>query len=111
MCKLISKGVGRPSPSMIIAMIALIGVLSGSAVAASGVLEKNSVGSRQLKAKAVTTGKIANNAVNGAKVANGSLTGEDINIGALGTVRSADKAAEAGNSNTVGGHAADCPGE
>lgn len=110
MRNLISNRVGKPSPAMVIAVIALIGVLTGTAVAKS-VLDKNSVGSRQLKAKSVTTGKIANNAVNGVKVANGSLTGEDINIAALGTVRSADTAAQSGNSNTVGGHAAACPNE
>ena len=73
-------------------------------------LGKNSVGSRQLKAKSVTTGKIANNAVTGAKVANSSLTGADINLNALGTVPSATTAAQAGNANTVAGHAAACPG-
>lgn len=100
------KWIGRPSPAMVVAVIALIAALSGSAYAALG---KNSVGSRQLKAKSVTTGKIANNAVNGAKVASGSLTGSDINLDALGTVPSATNAASAANANTVGGHAASCP--
>lgn len=102
-----TKRIGRPSPAMIVAIIALIASLSGSAYAALG---KNSVGPRQLKAKAVTTGKIANNAVNGAKVANGSLTGADINLGALGTVPAATSAERAGNADTVSGHAAACPG-
>jgi hypothetical protein len=92
---------------MVIAAIALIAALSGTAYAALG---KNSVGSRQLKAKAVTTGKLADNAVNSAKVAKGSLTGADINVDALGTVPSAVNASNAGNSNTVGGHSASCPG-
>jgi hypothetical protein len=92
---------------MVIAVIALIAALSGTAYAALG---KNSVGSRQLKAKAVTTGKLADNAVNSAKVAKGSLTGADINVDALGTVPSAVSASNAGNSNTVGGHSASCPG-
>ena len=105
--KLGARKVGRPSPAMIIAIIALIASLSGSAYAALG---QNSVGARQLKKKAVTFKKIANNAVNGRKVANGSLTGEDINLAALGTVPSANPAAAAGNANTVGGHAAACPG-
>lgn len=100
------KHFGRPSPALVIAVVALICALTGTAYAALG---KNSVGSRQLKSKAVTTGKIANNAVNGAKVAKGSLTGDDINIGALGTVPTATSAASAANANTVGGHAAACP--
>src|SRR3954451_11185047 len=96
----------RPSPAMIVALIALVAALSGTAYAALG---KNSVGTRQLKAKAVTAGKIANNAVTSAKVAKGSLTGDDINVGALGTVPNATSAASAGNANTVSGHAAACP--
>ena len=99
--------IGRPSPAMVVAMIALIAALSGSAYAALG---KNSVGSRQLKRKAVTTGKIANNAVNGSKVASHSLTGSDINVGALGTVPSATEATHASNADAVSGHAASCPG-
>jgi len=98
--------IGRPSPALVVAVIALVAALSGTAFAALG---KNSVGSRQLKAKSVTGGKIANNAVTGAKVANGSLSGSDINIAALGTVPSAGSAANAANADTVGGHSASCP--
>jgi hypothetical protein len=101
------KWIGRPSPAMVLAVIALIAALSGTAFAALG---KNTVGSRQLKKKAVTTGKIANNAVNSAKVANGSLTGTDINVKALGKVPSAESADSASNAGTVGGHSAACPG-
>jgi len=98
--------IGRPSPAMVVALLALVFALTGTAFAALG---KNSVGTRQLKAQSVTTGKIANNAVNGAKVANGSLSGSDINLGALGTVPNATNAASADNANTVGGHSASCP--
>jgi hypothetical protein len=100
---------GRPSPAMVVAVIALIAALSGTAFAAHQ-LRKNSVGTRQLKQKAVTTGKLANNAVNARKVADHSLTGADINLGALGTVPAAVNAASAGEAGTVGGHAAACPG-
>lgn len=121
------RRIGSPSPAMVVAVIALIAALSGSAIAAIGngpvtadrkqktkkpsqpALARNSVGTRQLKSKAVTTGKLANNAVNGRKVARHSLTGEDINLGALGTVPSAANAANAGNADTVGGHGAVCP--
>ncbi len=97
----------RPSPALVIAIIALCAALTGTAWAALG---KNSVGSRQLKSKAVTTGKIANNAVTGAKVASNTLTGADINLNQLGTVPSATNAQSAQNAGTVGGHAAACPG-
>jgi hypothetical protein len=102
------KRAWMPSPAMAIAIIALIVALGGTALAAG--LGKNSVGSRQLKAKAVTGAKIANNAVNGTKVANGSLSGSDIDLNALGTVPNASASTEAGNANTVAGHSAACPG-
>src|SRR5262245_13389230 len=103
-----------PSPAMIVGIIALIIALGGTGFAAGFKLGKNSVGSRQLKAKAVTGSKIANNAVNGTKIANNSVTGDDINLSALGTVPSASSSGQAGNANTVGPpgheHAAVCPG-
>lgn len=102
------KRVGRPSPAMVVALIALVTALSGSAYAALRV-PQNSIGSRQLKANAVTNGKIANNAVTGGKVAPESLSGADINMAALGTVPMAANAEAAANANTVGGHAASCP--
>jgi hypothetical protein len=93
----------------VVATLALFLVLGGGSALAAATLGKNSVGSRQLKSKAVTTGKIAPNAVNGSKVANGSLTGADINLSLLGTVPTAVSATNAGNSNSVGGHSASCP--
>jgi hypothetical protein len=91
---------------MVVAIIALVLALTGTAFAALG---KNSVGTRQLKSKAVTTGKIANNAVNAAKVTDHSLTGAEINLAALGTVPKATSADSAANAGTVGGHSASCP--
>jgi hypothetical protein len=98
----------------VVAIIALIAALGGSAIAAKHhkklVLPKNSVGTRQIKSKAVTAGKIARNAVTAAKVADHSLTGSDINLSALGTVPSATNAAHAASADSLGGHAAACPG-
>jgi hypothetical protein len=105
------KRAKMPSPAMVVGIIALIVALTGTAFAGGFKLGKNSVGSRQLKAKAVTAQKIANNAVNGTKVANGSVTGDDIDLGKLGTVPNAGSSANAGNANTVAGHAAACPGD
>jgi hypothetical protein len=107
----VSKGnpngkLGLPSPAMVVAILALILALTGSAFAA---LAKNSVGTRQLKSKSVTTGKIAKNAVNSSKVADHSLTGQDINVGALGTVPHATSADAASNASAVNGHGASCP--
>jgi hypothetical protein len=92
----------------VMASIAVFIALSGSAYAALRV-PPNSVGSRQLKAKAVTGGKIANETITAAKVAEHSLTGQDINLPDLGTVPSAATATNATNAATVGGHAASCP--
>ena len=102
------KWLKRPSPAMVVAVLALICALGGTAYATSQ-LPKNSVGSRQLKKRSVTTGKIANNAVNSAKVANGSLTGSDINLNALGTVPDSKHADIADEAGTLAGHFANCP--
>lgn len=99
-----------PSPAMIVAIIALIVALGGTGFAAGFKIGKNSVGSRQLRPRSVTGSKIANNAVNGTKVANNSVTGDDVDLGKLGIVPSASSSAQAGNANTVAGHAAACPG-
>ncbi len=104
----------RPSPAMVVAIIALIGALTGTAWAVRTRIPKNSVGTPQLKAKAVTTGKIAPNAVNGSKVASGSLTGQDIDLSKLGTVPNATEAEKAGRASALVDsegklHSAGCP--
>jgi hypothetical protein len=102
----------RPSPALIISIIALIAALTSTAYAAK--LGKNSVGSRQLKSKSVTTGKIANNAVTGAKVAKGTLTGDDIKIDQLPSVPNAKEADHAKTADALiepnnEKHSAGCP--
>jgi hypothetical protein len=92
----------------VVASLALFCALGGGAYAAMRV-PPSSVGPRQLKAGAVTKGKIAKEAVVAAKVAEHSLTGAQIDLSALGTVPAATDATDAGNANTVGGHAASCP--
>jgi hypothetical protein len=84
----------RPSPSLVISILALVVALAGTGYAAVN-LPKNSVGAKQLKRNAVTTAKIRKNAVTGAKVRKRSLTGADINLGKLGTVPSAAHASSA----------------
>ena len=92
----------------VMASAAVFIALGGSAYAALRV-PPNSVGARQIKAGAVTTGKVANEAITAAKVAEHSLTGQDISLPALGTVPMAADASHAANSDTVGGHSASCP--
>jgi len=92
----------------VVATIALFGVLTGGAYAAFRA-PVNSVGSRQLKAKSVTQGKIANGAVTGGKIEAEAITGANIKMSDLGTVPSAASATNAANANTVDKHAASCP--
>lgn len=90
----------RPSPALVIALLALFIALGGTGYAALH-LPRNSVGGSQIKKNAITTSKIKNNAVTGAKVKNHSLTGADINVGALGTVPSATNATHASTADTA----------
>jgi hypothetical protein len=64
---------GRPSPALVVATIALIAALGGTAYAGFS-LPKNSVGTKQLKKNAVTTSKIKNGAVTAGKINPAGLT-------------------------------------
>jgi hypothetical protein len=86
----------RPSPAMIVALVALVCALTGTAWAALG---KNSVGTKQLKNGAVSTAKIKKEAVTAKKVKKHSLTGQNIDLGSLGTVPSATNATHATNAD------------
>jgi hypothetical protein len=63
-------------------LIAIFIAASGTAYAAAS-LPHNSVGTKQLKNGAVTSGKVASQAVTGSKVKNGSLTGSKVKNGSL----------------------------
>jgi hypothetical protein len=76
---------GRPSPALIVATIALIISMGGTGYAAF-TLPNNSVATKQLK----------NGAVTAAKVKRHSLTGAQINFKKLGTVPKAQTAAPTG---------------
>ena len=105
---MIGKLLDKLTYANVVATIALFGVLGGGAYAAFRV-PPNSVGSRQLKAKAVTGGKIANGTISGGKLEAETITGANIKMSALGTVPQAASATNADNANTLGGHAASCP--
>src|SRR5215472_8472158 len=53
---------GRPSPALVVSIIALVVAMGGSGYAAFG-LPKDSVGSRQLKRGAVTPSKVATSTI------------------------------------------------
>lgn len=94
----------RPSPAMIISMIALFVVLGGSAVALkgkntvnSGDVVNNSLKSKDLKdGKAVRTQDVVNGSLGGADVTDDGLTGSDIDESSLGQVSAASNAANLG---------------
>jgi hypothetical protein len=98
----------RPSPAMVVALIALVCALTGTAWAALG---KNSVGAKQLKNGAVATAKIKKEAVTGKKVKKHTLTGKNINLKELGTVPSATNATNAVSATTAGTASALTPTE
>jgi hypothetical protein len=78
----------RPSPAMVVALLALFIALAGTSYAAIK-LPANSVGTKQLKANAVTSKKIKHGAVNGSKVLANSLTGSNIKEATLAKVPAA----------------------
>jgi hypothetical protein len=92
--------VGRPSPAMVVACLALLVALSGTGYAAIK-LPAKSVGSKQLKTGAVTNVKLARRAVTGAKVAGNSLTGTQIKEATLATVPKATHATTADSASTA----------
>jgi hypothetical protein len=84
----------------VVSTICLFLLLGGVAYAGTQ-LAKSSVGTNQLKAEAVTKGKLHPNSVNSKKVVDNSLTGSDIDAATLGKVPSATNAENATNA----GHA------
>jgi hypothetical protein len=92
--------------SNVVSLIALFVVLGGTAFAA---ISKNSIGTKQLKAKAVHTADIANGAVTTKKLKNDAATGAKVKESSLGTVpnaTNANNATTATNANQLGGLAA-----
>jgi hypothetical protein len=78
----------------VMATIAVFIALGGASYAAVK-LPKNSVGSKQIKNKAITGAKIANGAVTAAKIKAGSIGGSSLNLASIGTVPNAAHAASA----------------
>jgi hypothetical protein len=77
------RSIGRPSPALVVACIALLVALTGTGVAAISQLPRASVGTAQLKRNAVTSQKINPNSVRTGHVLNGSLLSEDFKAGQI----------------------------
>jgi hypothetical protein len=104
----------RPSPSMVVAGLALLVALGGTSVAAVTAVPKNSVGTSQLKANAVTNPKLANSAVSNAKLGNDAVTGNKIKNGQVvsadladGSITSAKLGSSAASMNKIAANAVD----
>ncbi len=96
----------RPSASMVVAITALVMAMGGTSYAAL-TLPKNSVGTKQLKNRAVTNSKIANGSVNAAKINTTGLTVPSAVSATSATQASnASNATNASNSSELGGIAA-----
>jgi hypothetical protein len=87
------------SYSNLMASAAVFIALGGGAYALA--IPAASVGTKQLKKRAVTSAKIKKSAVRGGKVRDDSLTGADIAESSLGTVPSASTAGSANTANTA----------
>lgn len=84
----------RPTPSMIVSLVALVIATSTGAHAAGTIAAKNSVVSKSIKDKNVKTqdlaagavgaGKLKDGSVNGAKIVDGSVSTGDIGDGQIG---------------------------
>jgi hypothetical protein len=110
----------RPSPSMIVAMVALSVALAGTATALPGRarvkkddisraavrsvhIKSRAVQSKHIKSRAVTRSKIAKRAVSSNEVGQDALTGSNIVESSLSTVPGATNATNATNATTVNG--------
>jgi len=106
----------RPSPSMIVAMVALSVALAGTATALPGRarvkkddisraavrsvhIKSRAVQSKHIKSRAVTRSKIAKRAVSSSEVGQDALTGANIVESSLSTVASATNATNAATVN------------
>lgn len=87
----------RPSPAMVVAVIALFAAMAGGAYAAKKA-GKNTVVTKSIKAAAVKSSKIADGAITTAKIADGAVTGSKL---AAGTISGLDRCPN-GAANRVG---------
>jgi hypothetical protein len=98
----------RPSPALVISLIALFVSLGGVGYAAVTITGKNvknsSLTGKDIKNSSLAGADVKNSRLTGADIKNNSLTGSDILESKLGKVGSAGTADAAGNANTVGGY-------
>jgi hypothetical protein len=88
----------RPSPAMMVSVIALFVALAGSAYAIQKIgskqIKKNAVTTKKIKDGAVKEAKLATGAATAGKIADGAVTGAKLGDGAVGTAKLADGAVD-----------------
>ena len=101
----------RPSPALVVAVVALVAALGGTAVALPGKrtvkrddIATNAVGKRAIGKRAVGGSELRRNTVGSAKTRNNSLTGDDVEETTFGPV---PNAVNAGNAANVGPNGVD----
>jgi hypothetical protein len=94
-----SSTIRRPSAALIVAVIALVAALAGTASALPGKhtvdrndITKSAVKTKTIKAKAVTAAKLAAGAVGSTNIADGAVLGTKIANGAVDAAKLADNA-------------------
>ena len=103
----------RPSPAMVLAFVALLAALSGTAVALPGKksvkkddLATSSVGKRAIAKGGVGASEAGKNSVGPSELKTNAVRGNDVNEGTLAEVpnaTNADTAANAANASSLGG--------
>jgi hypothetical protein len=91
------KRISRPSPALVISLIALFVALGGTGYAAVKINGKN------IKNKTIAGKKLKNKTITGGKVKSNTLTGTQINESKLGAVPSAVNATNAVNASNLSG--------
>ena len=92
-----SKRSARPSPALVISIIALFVALGGTVYAAG------KINGKAIKVKSLPGNRLKDDAVTGAQV-------KESTLGKVPNATHADSADNALTANTVGGHGASCPG-
>jgi hypothetical protein len=95
------RRIRRPSPALVISLIALFVALGGTGYAAA----TGSIDGREIKNSTIKSKDVKNSSLTGTDVKNNSLTGKDITESKLGTVPVATRAGSAtsaGSATTAG---------
>ena len=87
----------------VMSSLAVFLILGGATAFAVTKVPKKSVGTKQLKANAVTTAKVKKGAITTQKLKDNSVTGAKVNEATLGEVPSAASAKNAASASTVNG--------